>query len=100
MSQSNRVIVVMAFDRPNNGKLELAFDAVEFDEEERAMNAPRNLAEQHAGTLVLSWEADQNIARMGRRQYCFSQAKCPMRNDTTVFLRRNMRGVSGHCYAV
>ena len=45
MSQSNCVIVVMAFDRPNNGKLELAFDAVEFDEEERAMNAPRNLAE-------------------------------------------------------
>jgi hypothetical protein len=77
MGQSNRVIVVMAFDRANDGELELAFDAVRFDKEERALNAARNLAGQHVGILVLSWEAEPNIGSYGPSTVLFQSGEVP-----------------------
>jgi hypothetical protein len=43
MAQSNLVIVVMAFAKLDNGELVPAFDAVRFNDEERALSSARNL---------------------------------------------------------
>jgi hypothetical protein len=53
MTRSTRLIVVMAFDLADNGERVPAFDAMQFDSEDRAIRTARDLSNKHHG--VLAW---------------------------------------------
>lgn len=74
---SDRVIVVIAFDRKNNGDIEPAFDAVQFASEARALSAARNLTGQHVGILVLSWDAEPDSGSYGPPTVLFQSGEVP-----------------------
>lgn len=75
MAQSN--LVVMAFDKADNGDIVPAFDAVRFNDRERALSSARNLAGQHVGILVLSWEAEPDIGEYGPPTVLFQSGEVP-----------------------
>ena len=53
-----RLILVMAFDRSDEGEHVAAFEAMQFDVEERAVRASRDLAPKHAGVIAWVREAE------------------------------------------
>ena len=55
-----RLVVLMAFDRGENGELLPAFEAREMQSEERAVRTAKELAGKHDG--VIAWVRDANLA--------------------------------------
>lgn len=51
----------MAFSRSDDGEFIPAFEAVQFDSEDRALGSARVLADKHVGVLAWLREADHNI---------------------------------------
>jgi hypothetical protein len=54
------LIVLMAFDRDDEGNLQPVFEPREMPDERRAMATARLLSHQHAG--VITWKRDANPA--------------------------------------
>lgn len=77
MAQPPKLIVVIAFSRSDEGELVPAFEAVQFDSEERALRSARNLAGQHVGVLAWSREADPNIGEYGPPTVLFQSGEVP-----------------------
>ena len=55
-----KLVVLMAFDRGENGELQPAFEAREMPSEERAVRTAKEIASRHAG--VIAWMRDANLA--------------------------------------
>jgi hypothetical protein len=55
-----KLVVLMAFDKGQDGELVPAFEAREMPDERRAVNTARELARRHAG--VIAWMRDANPA--------------------------------------
>ena len=65
MSAPNRLIVVMAFDRNDEGGLVPAFEPRIFDSEERARREARMLWDKHDGVIAWSRSANPDIGEYG-----------------------------------
>ena len=72
-----RLIVVMAFDRSDEGELVPAFDAAQFDSEDRAMRSARELADKHVGVLAWSREVEPDIGEYGPPTVLFQSGEVP-----------------------
>ncbi|WP_256753532.1 hypothetical protein [Mesorhizobium sp. Mes31] len=70
MSDSNgrkspKLIVVVAFDRGEDGELFPAFGPADQQSEDRAIRTARALAAKHAGVIAWSREADPTMGEYG-----------------------------------
>ena len=60
MSTPTRLIVIMAFDRGEDGELVPAFEPREMRDEDQAKRAALELKDRHAG--VIAWSRSANLA--------------------------------------
>ena len=60
-----RLIVVVAFDRGEDGELFPAFGPADQQSEDRAIRTARALAAKHAGVIAWSREADPTMGEYG-----------------------------------
>jgi hypothetical protein len=72
-----RLIVVMAFSRSDDGELVPAFDAMQFDSEDRALRSARELASKHVGVLAWAREAEPDIGEYGPPTVLFQSGEVP-----------------------
>jgi hypothetical protein len=72
-----RLIVVMAFDRSDEGEIVPAFEAMQFDSEDRAMRSARELASKHVGVLAWAREAEPDIGEYGPPTVLFQAGEVP-----------------------
>ncbi len=72
-----RLIVVMAFDRSDEGELVPAFEAVQFDVEERAVRTSRDLAPKHVGVIAWVREAEPDVGEYGPPTILFQSGEVP-----------------------
>ncbi|RCW81833.1 hypothetical protein [Phyllobacterium bourgognense] len=77
MSLPTKLVVVMAFDLADNGELAPAFDAVQFDSEERALRSARDLSRKHHGVIAWSRDAEPNIGEYGPPTTIFQSGEIP-----------------------
>ena len=60
-----KLIVLMAFDRDEEGNLQPAFEAREMPDEERAVRSAKDMATRHAGVIAWSRPARPDIGEFG-----------------------------------
>jgi hypothetical protein len=78
MSQkSPKLIVVVAFDRGDDGELFPAFGPADQQSEDRAIRTARTLAAKHAGVIAWSREADPNMGDYGPPTTLFASGDLP-----------------------
>ncbi len=72
-----KLIVVVAFDRDEDGELQTVFGPAEQQSEERAVRTARMLAEKHAGVIAWSREADIDLGEYGPPKVLFQAGDVP-----------------------
>ena len=72
-----RLIVVVAFDRGEDGELFPAFGPADQQSEDRAIRAARALAAKHAGVIAWSREADPTLGEYGPPNTLFVSGEVP-----------------------
>ena len=72
-----KLIVVMAFDRDEDGELVTAFGPAEQQSEERAIRTARALADKHAGVIAWSREANPAVGEYGEPTTLFQAGDVP-----------------------
>lgn len=72
-----KLIVVVAFDRDENGDLQTVFGPAEQQSEERAIRTAKMLATQHAGVLAWSREANPSLGEYGEPVTLFQAGDVP-----------------------
>lgn len=72
-----KLIVLMAFDRDQEGELQPAFEAREMPDEERAIRAARAMASRHAGVIAWSRPARPEIGEFGEPTELFRSGDIP-----------------------
>ncbi|NGN44758.1 hypothetical protein G6N74_27250 [Mesorhizobium sp. CGMCC 1.15528] len=72
-----KLIVVMAFDRDEEGELQPAFDPMEQQTEDRAIRTAKGLAGKHAGVIAWSREANPTIGEYGEPTTLFVDGEVP-----------------------
>ena len=82
MSDSNgqkspKLIVVVAFDRGEDGELFPAFGPADQQSEDRAIRTARALAAKHAGVIAWSREADPTMGEYGPPNTLFVSGEVP-----------------------
>jgi hypothetical protein len=77
MSTKGKLIVLAAFNRNDDGELVPAFDPRQVDTEERATREARLMADQYAGVVAWSREADPAIGEYGPPAVLFVQGEIP-----------------------
>ncbi len=60
-----KLIVVMAFDRDDEGELQTVFGPQDYQSEDRAIRVAQGLAPKHAGVIAWSREANVDIGEYG-----------------------------------
>ena len=65
MSSPTRLIVVIAFDRNEDGELIRAFEPRQFESEARAKHEARLLSEKHDGVIAWSRSAEPDLGEYG-----------------------------------
>lgn len=65
MADPTHMIVVMAFNRNEDGTLRRAFEPVMFDNEDQAEAAARAIEGNHAGVIAWSRKADLTLGEYG-----------------------------------
>jgi hypothetical protein len=67
MTQTNppKLIVVLAFDRDEEGTLGPAFEPMQFETEDRAKRFARDISGKHAGVIAWSRQADPDMGDYG-----------------------------------
>lgn len=73
----DKLIVLMAFDRDDEGVLQPAFEPREMPDERRAVSTARLLSHSHAG--VITWKRDANpaIGEFGPPEVLFQHGDVP-----------------------
>jgi hypothetical protein len=72
-----KLIVVMAFDRDEEGELQPAFDPLEQQSEERAVRVAKDLASKHAGVIAWSRKANPSLGAYGEPTTLFVSGDVP-----------------------
>ena len=72
-----KLIVVMAFDRDENGDLQTVFGPAEQQSEERAIRNARIMAQSHAGVIAWSREANPALGEYGEPIVLFQSGEVP-----------------------
>lgn len=72
-----KLIVVVAFDRDEEGELQPAFDPMEQQSEDRAIRTARALADKHAGVIAWSREANPDLGEYGEPTTLFLSGEVP-----------------------
>jgi hypothetical protein len=72
-----KLIVVVAFDRDEEGELQPAFGPAEQQSEERAIRTARGLAPKHAGVIAWNGEANPAIGEYGEPTTLFVHGDVP-----------------------
>jgi len=72
-----RLVVVMAFDRSDEGEIVPAFEAMQFDSEERALRSARELAGKHDGVLAWARDAEPDVGEYGPPTVLFQSGQVP-----------------------
>ncbi len=77
-SQKNpKLIVVIAFDRGDDGELYPAFGPADQQSEDRAIRTARALAAKHAGVIAWSRDADPSLGEYGPPRTLFVSGDVP-----------------------
>lgn len=76
-SKMPKLVVVVAFDRDENGELQTVFGPAEQQSEERAIRAARALAPKHAGVIAWSREANPAVGEYGEPTTLFVAGEVP-----------------------
>lgn len=77
MSTKGKLIVLAAFQKNEEGELVPAFDPRQVDTEERAKRDARLMADQYAGVVAWSREADPAIGEYGPPVIIFQSGEVP-----------------------
>ncbi len=77
MSTKGKLIVLAAFQKNEEGELVPAFDPRQVDTEERARRDARLMADQFAGVVAWSREADPSIGEYGPPVVIFQAGEVP-----------------------
>lgn len=72
-----KLIVVMAFDRDDEGELQTVFGPVDQQSEERAVRIAKGLAAKHAGAIAWSRVADIALGDYGEPVVLFQAGAVP-----------------------
>ena len=72
-----KLIVVMAFDRTDDGELSTVFGPQDYATEERAIRQAKSLAPLHAGVIAWSREANPDIGEYGEPTTLFQSGEVP-----------------------
>lgn len=72
-----KLIVVVAFDREEDGELTEAFGPAEQQSEERAVRTAKGLASKHAGVIAWSREANPALGEYGEPIVLFTAGDVP-----------------------
>ncbi|AZV21145.1 MULTISPECIES: hypothetical protein [Mesorhizobium] len=72
-----RLIVVVAFDRGEDGELFPAFGPADQQSEDRAIRTAKALAAKHAGVIAWSREADPTLGEYGPPNTLFVSGDVP-----------------------
>ncbi|MER8466515.1 hypothetical protein [Mesorhizobium sp. M1396] len=72
-----RLIVVVAFDRGEDGELFPSFGPADQQSEDRAIRTARALAGKHAGVIAWSREADPTLGEYGPPNTLFVSGDVP-----------------------
>ena len=71
------LIVLMAFDRDDEGMLNPVFEPREMPDERRAVNAARDLAARHAGVITWRREANPAVGEYGQPEILYQAGEVP-----------------------
>lgn len=72
-----KLIVVVAFDRDENGDLQTVFGPAEQQTEDRAIRTAKALATKHAGVIAWSREANPKLGEYGEPVTLFLAGDVP-----------------------
>ena len=72
-----KLIVVMAFDKDDDGNLFTAFGPADQRTEERAVTLARSLADQHAGVIAWSPHANPDLGEYGAPTTLYTAGDVP-----------------------
>ena len=72
-----KLIVVVAFDRDEEGEPQQVGDSLEFQSEDRAIRAAKEMASIHAGVIAWSREAKPDIGEYGEPTILFKHGDVP-----------------------
>lgn len=76
-SKMPKLVVVVAFDRDENGELQTVFGPAEQQSEERAIRTAQALASKHAGVIAWSREANPALGEYGEPTTLFVSGEVP-----------------------
>lgn len=77
LSTPTHLIVLMAFDRDDEGNLHPAFEPREFQSKERAISEARKIARDHAGVIAWAREARPDIGEYGEPEELIRAGEVP-----------------------
>jgi hypothetical protein len=72
-----KLIVLAAFDETDDGELRPAFDARQFDSEQRATREAKMIQDKHAGVVVWSRDADPLLGEFGPPTILYQVGQIP-----------------------
>lgn len=72
-----KLVVVIAFDRDENGELQVMFGPAEQQSEEWAIRTARGLAEEHASVIAWNREANPTLGEYGEPTTLFVSGEVP-----------------------
>ena len=72
-----KLIVVMAFDRDDEGELQTVFGPADMQSEEKAVRIAKGLADKHAGVIAWSRVADIALGEYGEPVVLFTAGAVP-----------------------
>jgi hypothetical protein len=77
VSKKTKLIVLMAFDKDEDGALRPAFEAREMPDEARAIRTAREMAHRHVGVIAWSRDADLALGEFGPPVELFREGDVP-----------------------
>jgi hypothetical protein len=77
VAKPTNLIVMLAFDRDDEGELRDAFEPREMPSEDRAIRAARSLAGLHAGVIAWSRSARPDTGDFGEPEVLFQHGDIP-----------------------
>ncbi|KQY22545.1 hypothetical protein [Rhizobium sp. Root482] len=76
-TKSTKLVVLAAFDLDDEGNLYPAFEARQVDNAERAVREARMIADEHAGVVAWSRDADPMVGEYGPPTILYQNGQIP-----------------------
>ena len=74
---ASKLIVLMAFDRDEDGTLQAAFEPREMPDERRAISTAREMARHHVGVIAWMREANPAVGEYGPSEVLYQDGEIP-----------------------